>query len=193
MGYGSLLLCLCVAFVFACRPQDANQTATSRIQVNGPRAPDTCPVTRPSTTPFLLSPPYSASRWLDPRMFSYGSDQLWVDLPKIGVWPGLHLNYARTPPAYTQPVVWWQKGYDRHREPHPDLQITGRRLDAPAQQLMAGRAEGDRARTVPDRTVPDSPDFIAVRIDLPTLGCWEVTGKYMSQTLTFVVWATDKE
>lgn len=126
-------------------------------------------------------------------MFSYGSDQLWVDLPKIGVWQGLQLNYARTPPAYAQRVIWWRKGYDRHTEPHPDLKITGRRLDAPAQRLRADRPEGDRVRTYPERTVPDSPDFMAVRIDLPTLGCWEVTGKYMSQTLTFVIWVTDKE
>ena len=126
-------------------------------------------------------------------MFSYGNDQLWVDLPKTGVWKGLHLNYARTPPAYTEPVIWWRKGYDRHTEPRPDLQIKGRRLDAPARPLMASRAQGDRAYTVEDTTVPDSPDFMAVRVDLPTLCCWEVTGKYMSQTLTFVVWATDNE
>jgi hypothetical protein len=181
---------VCLVFALACQPQAKND-ASSHIEAKGLSVPDTCPVTRPSTKPFRPPPPYSDSAPLDSYEFSYGTDQLWVDLPTSGIWKGLQLNWVYSPPVYSQGVVWWRRGYDRHDEPHPDLQIKGRRLDAPAQPLTAGRAEGDRARTVDDELV-ESPDFMAARIDLPTLGCWEVTGRYKAQTLTFVVWATDK-
>src|ERR1700686_2148367 len=97
--------------------------------------PEKCPVTRPLTKPFLPPPPYSAQPGRN--MFWYGTDQLWTALPGDGVWKGLHLNYARTPPAYSWAVSWWRKGYDRHTEPHPNLRVKGRRLDSQAQPLLA--------------------------------------------------------
>lgn len=153
--------------------------------------PDTCPVTRPATTAFLPPEPHSAQPGRG--MFWYGSAQLWTVLPSSGIWTELYLNYARTPPAYSKRVVWWRNGYDRHTEPHPNLQIKGKRLDSHAQRLVAGRSEGATDQTFPETIKPEPPSFMVAGIDLPTLGCWEVTAQYKSQTLTFVVWATDRE
>jgi hypothetical protein len=32
-----------------------------------------------------------------------------------------------------------------------------------------------------------------IGLNLPTISCWEITGDYEGHTLTFVIWATDKD
>jgi hypothetical protein len=36
--------------------------------------------------------------------------------------------------------------------------------------------------------VSSEPAAMVVGINFPTLGCWEITGRYGDDTLTFVVW-----
>ena len=64
-------------------------------------------------------------------------------------------------------------------EPPTKLTVTGTRLDAPALPLAADLATkawiGDHY-------------FMVDNIDFPTVGCWEVTGRYEDDELTFVVW-----
>jgi hypothetical protein len=36
--------------------------------------------------------------------------------------------------------------------------------------------------------VASEPAALVVGINFPTLGCWEITGRYRDDTLTFVVW-----
>jgi hypothetical protein len=67
---------------------------------------------------------------------------------------------------------------DWRTEPQPKLTVTGRRLDAQAAPLMADRANN----------VSSQPAAMVVGINFPTLGCWEITGRYGNDTLTFVVW-----
>jgi hypothetical protein len=87
-------------------------------------------------------------------------------------------------------MMWGREGYDRHTEPHPELKVTGKRLDANARPLVERRTEG--CCSVSDGPQPlDS--IISVSFDLPTLGCWEITGRYQGEALTFVIWATDQK
>ena len=88
------------------------------------------------------------------------------------MWKELKPNYAPVPPVYSKGVLWGRIGYDRHAEPHPKLQVRGRRLDAKAPQLIASPAEG--CRSVFDG--PEPPSEMSVLLSLPTLGCWEITG-----------------
>jgi hypothetical protein len=37
----------------------------------------------------------------------------------------------------------------------------------------------------------DWKSFMVVGVNLPTLGCWEIKGRYENAELTFVVWVTD--
>jgi len=64
------------------------------------------------------------------------------------------------------------------------LQVTGKRRDSPAPPL--GTDEHANNGWTND---PDHP-FIVVGIDLPTLGCWKITGCYKDVELSFVVWVT---
>jgi hypothetical protein len=172
------LLCLLSLFQQASLAQQSGAATTDKV-------PDTCPLTKPSTTPFVPSAPYESKA--APGLFWYGTDELWTRLPTTGTCKGLPLNWVFTPPSYSWGILWWRRGYDRHNEPRPNLKITGRRLDSSSPPLVASRAEPVSVFDN-DWRVPALP--ISVAIDFPTLGCWEVTGHYRTHELTFVVWVT---
>ena len=137
-------------------------------------APNSCHVTQPPNLPFIPPSPYSPNAlWND---FWYGTDSLWTAVPRNGVWSALPHN----PEGYTQKVFWWRKGYSWKEEPEPPLSVTGRRLDAPAPSLNVSRATNAFAE--------DIGSAMLVGVDFPTLGCWEITGRYTGTELSFVVW-----
>jgi hypothetical protein len=136
--------------------------------------PTTCAVTRPS--PPLFRPPAPYSRYApSPDEFWHGTDALWTAVPSNGVWSGLPHN----PEGYTQKVFWWRKGYSWTEEPQPHLMVTGRRLDALAPPLNVSGATNAFAA--------DIGSAMLVGVDFPTLGCWEITGRYAGAELSFVV------
>ncbi len=129
-----------------------------------------CPVTKPLNppwqppAPFLSSPPA-----LDPHEFWYGSPTLWTNLPADGMWPHLPLNNG----SYGQKIIWLQAKPDRH------LTVTGRRLDGIAPPLgVSGPNDG---------SAEGLPSFIMTGLDIPTAGCWEITGHIRGHDLSFVV------
>jgi hypothetical protein len=144
--------------------------------------PETCPVTQAPDLPFTPPPPYPATP-PGGGSFWFGTEQLWTMLPADGTWRGLP-HYRPTDPGYRQKIFWWHEGYDWRAEPRPNLTVRGKRLDAPAPPLVASRAtNGFRAE--------DLKSFMLVGVDIPTLGCWEITGEIDGQELTFVVWVSE--
>jgi hypothetical protein len=77
-------------------------------------------------------------------------------------------------------VFWWREEYVWNEEPQPELIVTGERLDAAAPPLIASDATNASAS--------DIGSAMLVGIDLPTLGCWKITGNYADAKLSFVVW-----
>lgn len=139
--------------------------------------PDTCSVTKPEDHPFVPPPHYPAKA--PDGNFWFGTDELWTVLPIDGTWGALP-HYTFGDPTFRQKLFFWHQGYDWHTEPQPPLTVTGRRLDAPAPPLMADRANAGWQNR-------DQP-FMVTGINLPALGCWEITGHYEAHDLTFVVW-----
>lgn len=139
--------------------------------------PATCLATKPLNPPFAPPPPYSPNAPFAGE-FWYGTEALWTLLPSDGDWQGL----PHSPSGYTQKVFWWRKGYSWTAEPEPPLVMTGRRLDAPAPPPRVSKATNAFAH--------DIQSAMLVGIDLPTSGCWEVTGRYEGRELSFVVWVT---
>lgn len=139
--------------------------------------PASCPITRPANPPFIPPSPYPPTPPpLYAGQFWYGAESLWTMLRADGTWG--KLPYANG--SYTQKVFWWRQGYDYQTDPMPDLTVTGRRLDAPALPMMAsGATNGSRN---------DIGSFMIVGVDIPTQGCWEITGHSMGTQLRFVVW-----
>jgi hypothetical protein len=160
------LLLLTQAF-FGQQSAQQSQTATSDV-------PETCPVTKASDHPFIPPWPYPKEPY--PGGSWFGTDRLWISLPEDGTWRGLG-HYTPTDPSFRQKMQWWQQGYDYHTEPKPKLKVTGKRLDAEAPPLTA------EANNVVGRL----PSMM-VGINIPTLGCWEITGHYEDDELTFIVW-----
>ncbi len=150
-----------------------NVSTRSTLASDAP--PATCPVTKPPDSPFVPPPPYSPGSPFAGE-FWYGTEGLWTLLPADGTWRQLPHN----PGGYTQKVFWWRKGYSWTAEPEPQLSVTGRRLDAPAPPLQASKATNAFAQ--------DIQSAMLVGVDVPTLGCWEITGRYRGQELSFTVW-----
>jgi hypothetical protein len=157
-----LLLLLCLLFLSQASFTQESGTAKP------PRVAETCPVTNPSDKPFVPPSPYPA----EPRLggFWFGSDGLWIIPPENGEWQGLK-----------QKMGWWRHAYAWRKEPTPKLKITGRRLDSQAPPLDV---DGPNAVGV-----SGSPgNYMMVGLTFPTPGCWEITGRYENDELTFVVW-----
>jgi hypothetical protein len=170
-----LLLLLCL--LFASRMSSAQSASTQGANA----VPDGCPVTTQyQATPFVPPKPYSQEAGIG--SFWFGTDKLWTVLPIDGAWRGLG-HYAPNDPTFRQKLFIWRQGYDWHTEPRPNLKVVGRRLDAPAAPLLTDRANN----------VTSEPAAMVVGINFPTVGCWEITGRYGDDALTFVIWVTARK
>jgi len=140
--------------------------------------PPTCPVTAPTNPSYL--PPMPDPSQISHDMFWYGSDGLWIALPVNGTWALGH--YSPSQPAFRQKMLWYRKGYDWSSHFQPPLVVAGKRLDEPAPPLAV---DGPHAAGDPPVY------FMTVGLNIPTTGCWEITGTYLQDKLTFVVWIKD--
>ena len=154
--------------------QESTPIPSTTVEVVPHDPPPSCPVTTPQDPAFVPPSPYDSLGF--EGEFWYGSDSLWTAVRYNGVWEALPHN----PNGYTQKVFWWRDGYVWTEEPEPELIVTGERLDAPAPALMGSKGTNAYAS--------DIGSAMLVGVDLPTLGCWKLTGKYGDAELSFVVW-----
>ncbi|MCI0393840.1 MAG: hypothetical protein L0332_06520 [Chloroflexi bacterium] len=133
-----------------------------------------CPVTQPPARPFTPPAPYPPTSPY-PGEFWYGTEALWTLLPEDGTWRALPFSES----GYTQKVFWWREGYNWLAEPEPALAVAGRRLDEDAPPLVAPAATNGFHEVL--------QSFMLVGMDVPTAGCWEITGRIDEQELSFVV------
>jgi cytochrome c2 len=142
--------------------------------------PENCRVTQPSDPSFIPPAPYPPETVTDGE-FWYGMDDLWTMLPINGTWSGLPFH-SGPDSHYVNKVFWWNKNYDWQSEPEPAFRVTARKLDNP--DLKFETSEATNAYT------PEFGSAILTGVEIPTPGCWELTGRYRSHELTFVVWVT---
>jgi hypothetical protein len=152
-------------------PQTSLAQQSGRV---GPPPLESCPVTKASDRPFVPPWPYDPEPY--PGGSWFGTNRLWTAPPADGVWRELG-PYTPTSPTFRQKTQWWRQGYDYRTEPKPKLKVTGKRLDAPALPLKAEVSN-----------VSGSQHSMMVGMNFPTLGCWEITGHYEDDELTFIVW-----
>jgi hypothetical protein len=151
---------------------------TAMCQHNSPRQalvpPASCPVTTPPAHPF--TPP---ARYLPGDNWFLGSEKLWTEGSKSGVW-----DWEPHEPwdgNLTVKISWGSVDYDWRKESRPNLTITGRRLDGEAPPLLLApmtHIGGSDAE----------PGSMLSGVYVPTPGCWEITGEYRGEKLSFVVW-----
>jgi hypothetical protein len=153
------------------------QVCLSKHRLNIAAVPETCPATKPSDQPFVPPSPYHAKP--DTKgSFWFGSDRLWTVLPLSGTWGRLG-HYTRDDPTFRQKLFFWRQGYDPHTA-RSKLKITARRIDSPAPPLSVDEPTSG--------AWTDNDSFIVAGINFPTTGCWEITGRYEMDEVTFVVW-----
>jgi hypothetical protein len=162
-------------------PHEPRSPADSIRQTNTVSAsvPQTCPVTQPPAQTFAPPSPYPSQHGSD--AFWFGSENLWVQLPTNGTWSQLP-HYRPSDTAFRQKIQWWRKGYDWRADVPSKLVITGKRLDSPAPPLVSQSNASGMG------TGMDGLAFIMSGLDIPTLGCWQITGDYKGDKLTFVIW-----
>jgi len=141
-----------------------------------PQAPSSCPLTVPPAVEF--TPPGERQRGPGDKFFWLGTKELWTSLPKSGnVWgwgprePGS--------PNLTAKIFWGSLDFDYHKEEDYTLKVTGRRLDGEAPPLIVDKVTN--ALFVPHAAM-------LTGVYVPTPGCWEITGDYKGQKLSFVIW-----
>ena len=140
--------------------------------------PATCAVTKPYQTSLFVPPlPYEAK--LGSGQFWFGTDRLWTNLPVNGMWKGLPLDTSSSHPTFSQKLFLWRQGYDGRMEPRPKLTVTGKRLDTPAPPLEVSR---------PTTAIMGHRSAMLVGLGFPTVGCWQITGRYEDDELSFVIW-----
>ena len=135
--------------------------------------PKNCPVTRsPPETRFTVPPPHTAYAAGD-RTFWYGSDALYVALASSGRWTGI------TSATGTRNKSFWYRKNQEWREEFPyQFKATAKRLDSAAPML-----------SFPNVNNALMGEVVAMlfMLELPR-GCWEVTGSYKSDSLSWVTW-----
>jgi hypothetical protein len=144
-------------------------------------APESCPVTKPFQTSLFVPPaPYEAET--AKTQFWFGTDRLWTNLPINGIWKGLPLDTTARHSTFSQKLFWWRQGYNAHAEPLPKLAVSGKPLDSPVPPLSVARATN---------ALLSHGSAMLVGLNFPILGCWEITGRYEDDELTFVVWVAN--
>ena len=151
-------------------PQPASPQTKSSI-------PASCPVTRRPAHEFIPPAPYER----DDVTFWLGTEKLWTFLPERAIW-----EWAPHQPGHGQEVqpltaklFWMRLGYDSRAEPRPAIKVTGSRLDGPAPALLV---------LPPTNAFQGPGSAMLTGVYVPAPGCWEITGEYCGNKLSFVVW-----
>jgi hypothetical protein len=135
--------------------------------------PKNCPVTRSTPETRFTPPPPSKAFAPEGGLFWYGSDALYVALSSDGRWRGLASATG------TRNKSFWYRKNPEWREEFPyQFKATAKRFDSDGPML-----------TFPNVNNAIMGEEVAMlfMLELPR-GCWEVTGNYKSDSLSWVTW-----
>jgi hypothetical protein len=135
-----------------------------------------CPVTTLPDPPFVAPAPHQPIPAAPD--FWYGTEDFWTIL-RTGVWRAL----PHTERGYSQKAFFWSKEFNWRKEMRPDLRVTGKRLD--------GQAPAFAGENATHAIFGDGTAAMLTGINIPTTGCWEITGSYRDHELKFVVKVED--
>jgi hypothetical protein len=155
-------------------PPNPQTTATPAAASQG------CDVTIPDP-PFIAPPPNPASPGTTGKVW-YGSKDLWALLDSEGeVWD--RTGWRPGSSAFSQKTFWDSVNWPGvPGEPEPAITVSGTRLDGP------GRFTSGPATNAGNSELGD---MMLVGIEIPSPGCWKITGRYRGAELSYVVWIVD--
>lgn len=159
------------------KPKEENNVEIEAVSDDSSAFPlKYCPVTQPPEEAFIPPEPFRQEPY--PGQFFYGNNDLWTAINQT--WYALPYNEGY---GYVQKLFYQREGYFWLDEPEPALTVTGRKIDPDSnveQTLTASRATNGY-------TAEDG-SFMLVGVDIPSLGCWEITAQYLDTSLTYTIW-----
>ena len=182
MSFFRIVVLISLVTVTAMGQQDPPQEPQVQPELVPPAS---CPVTKPPAVPF--KPPSQYELDENGKAFWLGTEKLWTVLRKSGVW-----EWAPHPPGpdeykvqpLTEKTFWMSVDFNWATEWRPKLRVTGRRLDGFATRL----------RTLPPTNAFPGPSAAMLSgVYVPAPGCWEITGEYHGQKLSYVIWVKPHE
>lgn len=139
-----------------------------------------CRVTLPADGVFHPSSSVSLGPARTPYRFFFGTEDLWTVLPADGTWRG----QATSKPGdfvYDDKFQWFRtRAFTPQDGP---LTMSGKRLDGPAPSFIE---TFDAYSFAPKHGYA----MVVTMISIPVFGCWQITGHYKDQDVTFTVWVT---
>lgn len=170
------LRCVLVIALVALPARSQQNSPQESLALPHPVPSASCPITRRPAKEFIPPVPYKR----DENAFWLGSEKLWTIRPERAIW-----EWARHQPGHEQEVqpltakiFWMRLGYDSRAEQRPAIRVTGRRLDGPTQPLLVLQ---------PTNAFEGPGSAMLTGVYVPTPGCWEITGDYHGNSLSFVV------
>jgi hypothetical protein len=133
-----------------------------------------CPVSQPGDLSFVPPDPMPAEAPFADQ-FWHGSAQLWTMLPKSGLWQDL----PQTDDGYSQKLWWWAPGYDFQEEPNPIFELLANPLGRFGAQYRFEQATNANSGEL--------GSAILLGVSFPYAGCWEITGNYGGESLSYIV------
>jgi hypothetical protein len=143
--------------------------------------PESCPMTPRPARPFIPPADYRTTQELPKGWFLIGTEKLWTEIGDSMIW-----QWTPHTPGHEQDltakIFWLSEDYDWRTEPIPKIKVTGKRLDGPAPPLMLPQGPATNA------IVNTAGGAMLTGVWMPTPGCWEITGDYEGEKLSFNVW-----
>ena len=143
--------------------------------------PASCPMTPRPARPFIPPADYRTNEELPKGWFLIGTEKLWTEIGESMVW-----QWVPHTPGHEQDltakIFWLREDYDWRKEPIPKIKVTGKRLDGPAPPLML--PQGPATNAIVNR----AGGAMLTGVWVPVPGCWEITGDYEGDKLSFNVW-----
>ncbi len=119
--------------------------------------------------------------------FRYGGEVLSVQLYVDGWWHGFGPERS-----YRNKLWWFSEGYKGLTDPVPFLTVVGQRLDQEDEPANV-KSVSQVVESVESAMDGTGDWSMLALIEFPSAGCWEVTGEYGGQILTFVDFVGENE
>jgi hypothetical protein len=167
------VVAIAAVFVFAVNRPGAAPAAS------GPAGP-ACVPTKPSP-PFVPPSGYPPVPPNSKGVAWFGSAALWTLIDVEGeTWLASDLPHSAA--GLTQKTFWWSSRWSPDGEPTPAITVSGTRLDG-AGSFAIGPGTNAGA---------DFGTAMLVGVDIPTPGCWRLTGTYRGESLSYTVLIEDR-
>jgi hypothetical protein len=138
-----------------------------------PSVPSSCFVTLdPDPAPLATQ---TAGLTLPGFLVPYGAPKLWALIPRSG---SLASSTSTTGGRFVR-TFWYSTAWSIADEPTPSISVSAGRLGG-GDSVTGSAAVSARSRELGTSMI--------VSLDLPSGGCWQITGTYRDQSLSYVVW-----